>query len=117
MHRTTCLLGLAAVAAPLSITLSSTLAQPFDFSAVTALANGALVGENVGSPVPGFDLLLMKDGVVDLVVEVKIGDAGEGRDGRRARGEERASGAGGRGTAELQSEQPPGLTASNPESL
>jgi hypothetical protein len=56
-------------------------------------------------------------GVVDLVVEVKIGDAGEGRDGRRARGEERASGAGGRGTAELQSEQPPGLTASNPESL
>ncbi len=64
MHRTTCLLGLAAVAAPLSITLSSTLAQPFDFSAVTALANGALVGEYVGSPVPGFDLLLMKDGIV-----------------------------------------------------
>ena len=56
-------------------------------------------------------------GVIDLVVEVEIGEAGEGRDVRLARGEERASGAGGRGTAELQSEQPPGLTASNPESL
>lgn len=64
MIRTTRVLGLAAVAAPLSITLSSALAQPFDFSAVTALANGALVGQNVGSPVPGFDLLLMKDGIV-----------------------------------------------------
>jgi len=60
MHRTSCLLGLAAVAAP----FSSTLAQPFDFSAVTELANGALVGQNVNSPVPGFELLLMKDGVV-----------------------------------------------------
>lgn len=64
MHRTTRLLGLAAVAAPVSITLSSALAQPFNFSAVTALANGALVGDNVGSPVPGFDLLLMKDSIV-----------------------------------------------------
>jgi len=39
-------------------------AAPFDFSAVTALANGALVGQNVNTPVPGFELLLMKDGVV-----------------------------------------------------
>lgn len=36
----------------------------YDFSAVTALATGALSGQNVNSPVPGFDLLLMKDGVV-----------------------------------------------------
>lgn len=36
----------------------------YDFSAVTALASGALVGQNVNTPVPGFDLLLMKDGVV-----------------------------------------------------
>jgi CubicO group peptidase (beta-lactamase class C family) len=64
MHHTTCLLRLAAVAAPVSITLYSALAQPFDFSAVTALANGALIGDNVAEPVPGFDLLLMKDGVV-----------------------------------------------------
>ena len=84
-------------------------------------------------------------GVIDLVVEVEIGEAVEGRDGRLARGEEQASGEGGRdgdgvdgegddpgggegtsevelqargrGTAELQSEQPPGLTASNPKSL
>ncbi|MFN9974036.1 MAG: hypothetical protein ACK58T_29485 [Phycisphaerae bacterium] len=56
-------------------------------------------------------------GVIDLVVEVEIGEAGEGRDVRLARGEEQASGEGGRGTAELQSEQPPGLTASNPKSL
>lgn len=57
MRSAICVLGLAMLATP-------TLAQPFDFSAVTALANGALVGQNVGSPVPGFDLLLMKDGIV-----------------------------------------------------
>lgn len=43
---------------------SSVVASSFDFSQVTALANGALVGQNVNSPVPGFELLLMKDGVV-----------------------------------------------------
>ncbi|MBC7771387.1 MAG: serine hydrolase [Pyrinomonadaceae bacterium] len=38
-------------------------AQPsYDFSEVTALAQGALVGENVNTPVPGFELLLLKDG-------------------------------------------------------
>lgn len=36
----------------------------YDFSAVTALANGALAGQNVNTPIPGFDLLLMKDGIV-----------------------------------------------------
>jgi CubicO group peptidase (beta-lactamase class C family) len=43
---------------------SGASAAPFDFSEVTALANGALVGQNVNSPVPGFELLLLKDGVV-----------------------------------------------------
>ena len=43
---------------------SSVVASSFDFSQVTALANGALVGQNVNTPVPGFELLLMKDGVV-----------------------------------------------------
>lgn len=52
-----CLCGLAAIARPV-------IAEPFDFSAVTALAQGAIAGQNVGAPVPGFDLLLMKDGVV-----------------------------------------------------
>jgi CubicO group peptidase (beta-lactamase class C family) len=34
----------------------------YDFSNVTGLAEGAVAGQNVGSPVPGFELLLMKDG-------------------------------------------------------
>jgi len=36
----------------------------YDFSAVTTLARGAVAGQNVNTPVPGFDLLLMKDGRV-----------------------------------------------------
>jgi len=36
----------------------------YDFSAVTTLAQGAVAGQNVNTPVPGFDLLLMKDGRV-----------------------------------------------------
>ncbi|MEY3231159.1 MAG: hypothetical protein RL689_1248 [Planctomycetota bacterium] len=36
----------------------------YDFSEVTSISNGALVGQNVQTPVPGFELLLMKDGVV-----------------------------------------------------
>jgi CubicO group peptidase (beta-lactamase class C family) len=39
------------------------LAQPlFDFSGVTALCEGAIAGTNVPDPVPGFELLLLKDG-------------------------------------------------------
>jgi CubicO group peptidase (beta-lactamase class C family) len=38
--------------------------QVYDFSEVTALCEGAVDGENVGSPVRGFDLLLMKNGEV-----------------------------------------------------
>lgn len=36
----------------------------YDFSQVTALGEGAIVGVNVGTPVEGFDLLIMKDGEV-----------------------------------------------------
>lgn len=36
----------------------------FDFSEVTTLAQGAVDGTNVDTPIPGFDLLLMRDGVV-----------------------------------------------------
>lgn len=36
----------------------------YDLSEVTALANSALLGQNVQTPVPGFELLLLKDGVV-----------------------------------------------------
>jgi CubicO group peptidase (beta-lactamase class C family) len=35
-----------------------------DFDSVTELANGAIAGTNVATPVPGFELLLMKDGQV-----------------------------------------------------
>ena len=36
----------------------------YDFTEVTRVAAGAVIGQNVGTPVPGFDLLLMKDGQV-----------------------------------------------------
>ena len=36
----------------------------YDFTEVTRIAAGAVIGQNVGTPVPGFDLLLMKDGQV-----------------------------------------------------
>lgn len=36
----------------------------YDLSAVTALAQGAINGQNVETPVPGFDLRILKDGVV-----------------------------------------------------
>jgi CubicO group peptidase (beta-lactamase class C family) len=56
---------------PLVLTLagelfaSDALADPtYDFTAVTQLAQGALAGQNVQTPVPGFDLMLMKDGRV-----------------------------------------------------
>lgn len=35
----------------------------YNFSEVTSLAAGALLGQNVPQPVPGFELLLLKDGV------------------------------------------------------
>src|SRR5699024_7363067 len=35
----------------------------YDFTGLTALANGALAGQNVGSPVPGFEIRLLKHGV------------------------------------------------------
>ncbi len=65
-HARACLNSAALLAALANATApGSALAGPaFDFSAVAALANGALRGENVNSPVPGFDLLLMKDGIV-----------------------------------------------------
>lgn len=35
----------------------------YDFAGLTALANGALAGQNVGTPVPGFEIRLLKHGV------------------------------------------------------
>lgn len=53
-------------AATVSLCLAATTAigQGCDFSQVTALANGALAGQNVNTPVPGFDLQIMHRGVV-----------------------------------------------------
>lgn len=42
--------------------LASAGGPVYDFAAVTALANGAMAGQNVGTAVPGFELLLLKDG-------------------------------------------------------
>ncbi len=54
------------IAAIISIGAASSiaLAQGCDFSQVTALCNGALVGQNVNTPVPGFDLQIMHRGTV-----------------------------------------------------
>jgi CubicO group peptidase (beta-lactamase class C family) len=38
----------------------------YDWSEVIGLAAGAVNGQNVSTPVPGFELLLMKDGVVEI---------------------------------------------------
>lgn len=35
----------------------------YDFTGLTALANGALAGQNVNTPVPGFEIRLLKHGV------------------------------------------------------
>jgi CubicO group peptidase (beta-lactamase class C family) len=49
--------------ATVCVAAMSVSAQPlFDFSEVTRLSRGALVGQNVNTPVRGFELLLMKDG-------------------------------------------------------
>jgi CubicO group peptidase (beta-lactamase class C family) len=48
----------------IGIAAAGAVAQTCDFSQVTALCNGALVGQNVNSPVPGFDLLLIHRGQV-----------------------------------------------------
>lgn len=39
-------------------------AQPFDVSGIDAIAQRALDGDGIDSPVPGFDLLLLKDGAI-----------------------------------------------------
>jgi len=52
------LLALAAIAPA-----AAAFAEPaYDFSTVTSLAAGSVVGQNVASPVRGFELLLLKDG-------------------------------------------------------
>jgi CubicO group peptidase (beta-lactamase class C family) len=44
----------------------------YDFSGLTALAEGALVGENVGQAVPGFEIRLLKNG--ELLFHQAFGD-------------------------------------------
>ncbi|BBO36087.1 hypothetical protein PLANPX_5699 [Lacipirellula parvula] len=50
-----------AIMAPMLHAPQATAAH--DFSALTALANGALAGQHVGTPVPGFEIRLLKHGV------------------------------------------------------
>src|SRR5687767_6604233 len=54
-------IGWLAIAATLA---SHALAQAaYDFTGLTALANGALAGQNVDQAVPGFEIRLLKHGV------------------------------------------------------
>jgi CubicO group peptidase (beta-lactamase class C family) len=46
--------------------------RAYDFTSLTELAEGALVGENVGQPVPGFEIRLTKDG--ELLYHEVFGD-------------------------------------------
>jgi len=55
---------LAPAAALLLQSAAMGFSTPYDFSAVTALAEGALIGQNVVDPVPGFELRLMHRGRV-----------------------------------------------------
>jgi CubicO group peptidase (beta-lactamase class C family) len=53
------------LASALTLFASAGTAQAqHDLSAVTSLCESALVGQQIGSPIPGFELLLMKDGKV-----------------------------------------------------
>ncbi|QDT75923.1 serine hydrolase domain-containing protein [Lacipirellula limnantheis] len=45
------------------LALASPAQAAYDFTGLTALANGALAGQNVGTPVPGFEIRLLKHGV------------------------------------------------------
>ena len=55
----------AGTLAALAIASPAALAgEQFDFAQVTALAQGAINGQNVATPVAGFELVLMREGVV-----------------------------------------------------
>jgi CubicO group peptidase (beta-lactamase class C family) len=61
----------------LIVFLTTALAGPstlgaYDFSALSELAEGTLIGENVGQPVPGFEIRLMQDG--ELLYHQVFGD-------------------------------------------
>ena len=58
--RTSLVIGVFAALAAL---LTPSARADYDFSALSALANGALVGQNVDRPVPGFEIRLLKHGV------------------------------------------------------
>ena len=51
------------IACTLAIAFLAPAQAAYDFTGLTALANGALAGQNVGTPVPGFEIRLLKHGV------------------------------------------------------
>jgi CubicO group peptidase (beta-lactamase class C family) len=53
---------LASVATLPTLVTAHAQTSPYDFSELTQLAEGAIAGQNVGTPVPGFDLLILRDG-------------------------------------------------------
>lgn len=57
-----CRLFLAAIAISTLAPVASAQLVRYDFSAVTQLASDAIVGQGLSEAVPGFDLLLLKDG-------------------------------------------------------
>jgi len=60
-HSSFRLIGWLVITATLASTTPARAA--YDFTRLTALANGALAGQNVGTPVPGFEIRLLKHGV------------------------------------------------------
>jgi CubicO group peptidase (beta-lactamase class C family) len=55
--------NLKTAAAVLLVTCISRLATAYDFASLTALAEGAVAGQNVNQPVAGFEIRLLKRGV------------------------------------------------------
>ena len=53
---------LFALIAAFAMSCGDTSLTAYDFTALTDLANGALVGENVGQPLQGFEIRLLQDG-------------------------------------------------------
>lgn len=60
---TSSFIRLPLIACVLALASPALAPAAYDFTGLTALANGALAGQNVGTPVPGFEIRLLKHGV------------------------------------------------------
>ena len=76
-HSAQAFAALAGAAVLLSAASAWAQTYGFDFDAVTRLARGGIVGENVAQPVPGYELRLLKHG--NVVYDQSFGNFQNGR--------------------------------------